>query len=92
MKEIYTYKNIKEHIQFLTNYLSEEYPHNYEIIITPQGAELRSNITTLSFPNEKKLEELKNIISSYKISNVNEVVTQFVQDYKKEDNNRNCNE
>lgn len=45
----YNYEEINKHIQWLCEFMKKEYPNGYELIITPSGAEVRSNLCVMSF-------------------------------------------
>lgn len=54
----YTYEEINKHIQWLCEFMKKEYPNGFELVITPSGAELRSNLCVMSFlSDDLKMKE-----------------------------------
>ena len=49
----YTYEQVNEHIQWLIEFMNIEYPNDFEIILNSNGAEIRSNLVTMSFISDK---------------------------------------
>ena len=80
MKKVYQQPEIQEHIQFLMDFMTQEYPNNYEIIIGPHLAELRNTATTMTFLNKKSLEEVQEKIQSEAIK-MPEIVQDILDKY-----------
>lgn len=60
----YNYEQIDEHIQWLINFMKEEYPNDFEIVLDSFHAEIRSKLITLNFlsnelkqPNSEEINE-----------------------------------
>lgn len=49
----YNYEEINKHIQWLCEFMKKEYPNGYELVITPSGAEVQSNICAMSFLSDE---------------------------------------
>lgn len=45
----YQYEEIDEHIQWLINFMKEEYPNNYELIIDNNSGTIRSTLQAQTF-------------------------------------------
>lgn len=48
----YQYQEIDEHIQWLINFMKEEYPNDFELVIDSSFAKLRSTLITRTFLRE----------------------------------------
>lgn len=45
----YSYEEIDEHIQWLINFMKEEYPNNYELVIDSNSGMVKSNLQAQMF-------------------------------------------
>lgn len=51
------YEEFDRPLQELMMLMEDDYPNNFEIVITPIGAEIRSTLSTMHFLNKRYREE-----------------------------------
>lgn len=48
----HSYQEVDEHIQWLMNFMKEEYPNDFELVLDSSFAAIKSKLTTLTFLRE----------------------------------------
>lgn len=59
----YNYEELQTHLKAIMDFMKEQYPNNFEMILSPKYAVIRSNMTALTFVNEPPKDEVPKVES-----------------------------
>ena len=82
----HSYQEVDEHIQQLMNFMKEEYPNDFELVLDSSFASIKSKLTTMTFLRAdlrspacftEKMPEIEKIIESW-----NDAESKVLEDIK----------
>ena len=87
------YEEIDEHIQWLINFMNEEYPNNYELVIDNNSGTIRSTLQAQMFlRNDLRSPEGFHKATEKSMSKFMETMMEVAKEYQESDIDADTNE